>query len=209
MTLTARSVLLWGMLLGSFALFVYPYLPKIFYQASAADQVSTPAVDLSIPYIPGLADISSDDAKITEEYQLVIPKIEVNTAILESSSIAILDQQEGVWHEPNTGNPTEEGNMVIAGHRFQYLPPNKTTFYHLDKLKEGDEIFVRWGTEEYRYVVKKSFVVKPQQVEIRNATPGLKELTLYTCTPIGSNARRLVVKAELQQPALPTIYSAK
>ncbi len=86
---------------------------------------------------------------------------------------------------------------MIAGHRFQYLPPNTHTFYNLDKLKIGDKLKVFWNGIEFTYEVFKTFEVFPNEVWIRNPEGNEKELTLYTCTPIYTSEKRLVVKAKM------------
>mgnify|MGYP001233782857 CR=1 FL=1 len=144
---------------------------------------------------------------------LIIPSIGVKAKVLEAGSIEILNEQEGVWLEmvstttdqprddaPKAGdNAPQPGapgtNTVIAGHRFQYLPPNSTTFYHLDKVKEGEQIVLFWRGERQVYEIIGIQEVLPQQIEIREAQPGEIQLTLYTCTPIGSNDRRLAVSS--------------
>ena len=87
------------------------------------------------------------------------------------------------------------GNTVIAGHRTSHGAP----FYDLDKLKVGDLISVTdvqgrvWA---YR-VRENPFIVDDEEVAAVYSQPIPPELTLVTCTPIGSTAQRLVVKADL------------
>jgi LPXTG-site transpeptidase (sortase) family protein len=100
--------------------------------------------------------------------------------------------------EPYNSTPFVGGNTVIAGHRFQYLPPSQTTFYHLDRLAGGDKIVIIWQGKEMVYQVYKTFEVTPDQAQVRNPDPANPNiLTLYTCSPIGGNARRLIVQARL------------
>jgi len=68
------------------------------------------------------------------ENRLVIPKIGVDSEILEGSSLDVLLTKEGVWREPYDSTPDQDGNVMIAGHRFQYLPPNTHTFYNLEEV---------------------------------------------------------------------------
>ncbi len=135
--------------------------------------------------------------------RLVIPKIGVDSAILEGNELEVLDQYEGVWREPGSGDPLSLSNMVLAGHRFQYLPPNTVTFYHLDKLTEGDKIIVYWKEDgiikDYIYQINRTLMVNPSDTYVRNhnSTNG-KEITLYTCGPeVGANNKRIVVKGTL------------
>lgn len=144
-------------------------------------------------------DISAGSGEQSEEYdeidgnRIIIPVIGVDVMIVEGNSDTVLNM--GAWHRPGTGDPENGGNMVITGHRFQYLPPNNLTFYHLDKIREGDEIIVYWNEIEYDYVVVETFVVDPDSVEIEDQTAH-HLLTLYTCTPLWTADKRLVVRAE-------------
>ncbi|MCS7317637.1 MAG: class E sortase [Candidatus Dojkabacteria bacterium] len=135
---------------------------------------------------------------VISENRLIIPKIGVNTRILESDTIDILFQKEGVWREPNSGIPGEKSStVVIGGHRFQYLPPNQTTFYHLDKLNIGDKILIIWDGKYYVYKIFDKIIVDPHFTTVRRIFNDKNILVLYTCHPIGSDAQRIVVRAEM------------
>ncbi len=142
----------------------------------------------SISYAPVGSDSKAEDS-------LIIEGIGLDSRLIQGGDISVLNLHEGVWLEPgNNGNIGLVGtNTVIAGHRFQYLPPNTSTFYHLDKVKLGELVILYWQGERQVYEVTGIREVWPHQVEIRDAREGEALLTLYTCTPIGSNDRRLVV----------------
>ena len=141
--------------------------------------------------------ITENVKPIPRENRLVIPKIQVDSEILESQNLDILDQKEGVWREPFTATPNQAGNMVIAGHRFQYLPPNTNTFYNLDQMQQGDNIMIIWNQKVLIYKVYSVFEVTADRVDIRDNSVYEHEITLYTCTPLYSSENRLVVKAYL------------
>ena len=124
---------------------------------------------------------------------LIIPKIGVEMDIVEGENEKAL--YKGAWRIPGTSMPNLGGNTVLGGHRYLYRPPSKRTFYNLDKLAVGDAIQVFWQGEEYNYKVKEIKIVDPKQIEILNNT---KEdiLTLFTCTPLFTSKKRLVVIAE-------------
>lgn len=124
---------------------------------------------------------------------LFIPKIGVSEAVQEGGAEKL---QNGVLRRSHTSTPDDGGNTVIVGHRFMY--DVRGTFYHLDKLEQGDEIFVHWNEKKYRYTVTDTFVVTPEQVEVEADTED-DRLTLYTCTPLWSAKNRLVVQASLQE----------
>lgn len=124
---------------------------------------------------------------------LFIPKIEVNAITHEGKSVLTLEK--GIWHRPNTSTPDQGGNTVFVAHRFLYTSgPN--TFYHLDKLENGDRFSVWWSGKRYEYEVYETKVVGARQVEIESAS---REdiVTLWTCTPLFTASKRLVVTAKL------------
>jgi len=135
------------------------------------------------------------NASISKVNRVIIPKIGVNSPIIESPD-ARYALNRGAWRTPISSTPDKGGNMVLSGHRYKYLPPNNLTFYLLDKLVVGDVISVEWQQKDYYYWVKKTKIVEPTDVSILNPT-ATTTLTVYTCDPIYSQKHRLVVIAEL------------
>lgn len=124
--------------------------------------------------------------------RITIPKIHVNSPILEGTSAAILDR--GIWRRPRTATPGSGSNTVLVGHRYLYTSgPN--TFYHLPKLTKGDEITVIWDNKEYKYSVTKTETVEPYGSTIELPTDE-EMLTLYTCTPLWNPTHRFVISAK-------------
>ena len=127
--------------------------------------------------------------------RIIIPKIGVNAPIVESQN-SEYGLSLGAWHVPESSTPDRGANTVITGHRFKYLPPSNLTFYLFHKLEIGDIASVIWAEEEYYYKIKQIKIVEPTEVSIleQTATP---TLTMFTCHPIYSTDKRLVVVAEL------------
>ena len=127
--------------------------------------------------------------------QLVIKKIGVNMPISTlpdpAQALAI-----GAQLIPGTATPDQFSNTAIAGHRFQYLPPSSKTLYLLHKLEQGDDIVVHWNNRTYTYRMLSSKEVLPDDISVLYATSSPR-LTLITCTPIFSTAKRLIVTANL------------
>lgn len=123
---------------------------------------------------------------------LVIPKIGIEGAINEGTSIATLDF--GIWRKPESSTPDKGGNTVLVAHRF--LNGNTTnSFYHLPKLERGDRFVVYWNEFEYTYEVYEKREVLPTQTEIEKDTADAV-ITLYTCTPLWTSEKRLVIRAK-------------
>lgn len=178
-------------------LLILPFYPEIEYKFATYDKnnFKYKVSDVNLRRLNLPVSFNSIRSTAPPMNRLVIPKIGVDAEILEYGNIDILLQKEGVWREPDTKNPETGGNMVIAGHRFQYLPPNTSTFYNLDKLERNDKVLVYWKSKDYLYEIIDKFEVLPTRIEVKDDDPDHKILTLYTCTPLGSAERRLVVKA--------------
>lgn len=130
--------------------------------------------------------------------QLIIPKIALKAPISDDGATAL---RSGAWHRfPERGNPEIGGNMILAAHRyrFAYTPQRvraQSFFYNLPQLKVGDDIYVDWHAKRYQYKVTQLLDVKPDQINIEDASATPK-LTIYTCTLAGSADGRVVVVAE-------------
>ncbi len=119
-----------------------------------------------------------------------IPKIGLSAAFVEGVSTD--DLKKGPGHYPATPLPGEEGNFALAGHRTTYGKP----FWSLDKLRAGDEIFIRTTEGQFVYRVLWQRVVHPSQSEVLDPTRR-PVVTLTTCSPRFSAAERLIIRAEM------------
>lgn len=182
-------------IIGALILFM-PFYPEINYQLTSREPIE-PAYNIvyAADKLPDNDTTTAITTYETDGNRVVIPKIGVDTKILEWRNEDIMLWEEGAWRDPETAIPGKTGNMVVGGHRFQYLPPNTTTFYNLDKLRTGDHIEIYWEGLKYTYEVYNSFEVMPDGIWIKSQDTDQQELTLYTCTPVFSSARRLVIKA--------------
>jgi sortase A len=117
------------------------------------------------------------------------------------SGVSVTDLRRGPGHYPSTAAPGADGNFAVAGHRTTYGAP----FFHLDQLREGDEIVVtdRAGLRHvYRFAASR--VVAPDEVDVLRPDPldrGGGVITLTTCHPRFSARERLIVFGELVDEA--------
>ncbi len=155
--------------------------------------------------IPQLVlDVTPPDTRI------VIPRINKNVPVVTVSSEALINRdwvkleqeiqealQGGVVHYPSTAFPDEEGNVVITGHS-SYFPWDpgrfKDVFALLHDVQIGDKIYMYYNQQRYDFEVYETKVVLPNQVDVLTQE-GENRLTLITCTPVGTNLKRLVVFA--------------
>ena len=120
--------------------------------------------------------------------------------------VMLADLEGGLGHYYNTAAPGQNGNMVISGHSSNYIW-KKGNYNHifekLNDLENGDEIVVRiiqqnGRTIAYHYVVSEKYVTAPDDERIFADTPN-STMTLSTCWPLGTNLKRLIVKAEMKK----------
>src|SRR5947209_20556226 len=99
------------------------------------------------PVISSKPSVKTPAAKTFPDHTLVIPSLAMKEEIHEGPNEATL--RFGVWRLPKSSTPDKGGNTVMAGHRYTYS--GSGVFYHLDKVKIGDPVFVYWGGKRYQY----------------------------------------------------------
>ena len=105
-------------------------------------------------------------------------------------------KSDGVVHYPDTALPGEVGNVFITGHSSYYWWSKgeyNTVFSILDKLIMGDDIYIHYNNKRYTYRVYDVDIVLPSDTSVLEQGDN-SILTLMTCTPVGTNYRRLIVK---------------
>ncbi|MBP7670814.1 class D sortase [Candidatus Gracilibacteria bacterium] len=164
------------------------------------------------------------DLEITPlENRLVVPRINQNIPIVRVSSESLIKRdfgalegemqkalQDGVVHYPGTSLPGQRGNTVITGHS-SYFPWDpgrfKDVFALLHDVVVGDKIVVYYKQTKYTYEISDIEVVLPEEIDVLKQTPS-DQLTLITCTPVGTNLKRLIVKAKpiaINDQPIPTL----
>lgn len=159
----------------------------------AIDVMSEPA-DTTAKKLQALKPTLSDN-------RLYVPKVNIDVAIVDINGNETAALERGaINRSPDSGNPAEGGNYVVAAHRFQLglLPSQtrkKSPFYHIDQLQQGDQIYVDYNGTRYAYEVTERKLVGPNEVEIEKRTDGAR-LTMYSCELAGPSAGREVVIAK-------------
>ena len=170
---------------------VYPFIPLLKYKIDKPEAFYPYETKLVNASGPDLPEIKDKKKAIPQDNRLVIPKIGVDTLIVEGKNEAAA-LSKGAWHIPLTSDPEKGGNMVLSGHRFRFRPPNNTTFYLLNEIARGDKFIIYWKGKEYDYEVSETKVIQPTQIEILNNTEN-PQVTIFTCTPLFTTKQRLVV----------------
>lgn len=160
--------------------------------------VSTDAGDIN-----NLANQFSQMSPLFTQDTIVIPKIGVDAPIVyldTTDNKKILDAiKDGIGHYQGTAMPGRNGNAFFTGHSSYYWWSGgeyNEVFARLDKLAIGDLVYIYYRGGKYIYRVNDSFIVRPEQIEVLDQTSEAT-LSLMTCTPVGTNLRRLIVRANL------------
>ena len=90
-------------------------------------------------------------------------------------------------------------NIFIYGHSSSAIDsgPYSKIFVPLDKLQKNDEILVSYNNQEYNYQVVEKKIIDKNDVSVLKPTEK-ETLTLMTCWPIGTDQKRLIIRAELK-----------
>ncbi|MCA1840388.1 MAG: sortase [Actinomycetota bacterium] len=192
--LSAISVIL--ALVGA-GMLSYPVITNIY----SSNQQGKLAADFISPNLKARFDAGGVlDGQVL--VRIVIPKIGVNALIVEGTDAGAL--RAGAGHYKGTAMPCTAGNTAIAGHRTTYGKP----FNRIDELSVGDEIRLITPEKSCTYKVvagppgkpkphqgSAGWVTTPNDGSVIGPTPS-GALTLTTCHPKGSAAKRLIVRAE-------------
>ena len=143
--------------------------------------------------------------------RLIIPKLNVdvpvNFGISNDTATINAAMEHGVAQFSIPGAsamPGEIGNLVITGHSAGDVYSSnqyKFIFSGLERLTNGDLIYIDYQGVRYTYTVVKMETVEPSNVAALVYETNKPMLTLITCTPLGTSRYRLLVTAEQINPA--------
>jgi LPXTG-site transpeptidase (sortase) family protein len=180
-------------------LLIVKFTPTKAVEYTTVKELVRPEMDKSAALEPGEV--------IPSTPTVVVPKIGVTAPVVFSTSnqeAAIQDDlRKGVVHYFGTAKPGEIGNSFITGHSSNYWWEKGSynyIFANLDKLAVGDQAKIYYNGNKYVYQVKEVKVVPPTDVSVLNQT-STPTMTLMTCTPPGTNWKRLIVSFDQIAPA--------
>jgi sortase A len=124
--------------------------------------------------------------------RIFIPKTGKNFVFIDGTGVEAL--KKGPGHYAGTALPGEHGTVAIAGHRTTYGAP----FRRLDRLRRGYAITLTMPYGTFTYSVEGTRSVPPKQTTVLG-NANYERLVLTTCTPVGSDNKRLVATARLRQ----------
>jgi LPXTG-site transpeptidase (sortase) family protein len=147
--------------------------------------------------VPGsYAQVASDT------YSLWIPKIRAAGKVIPN--VDPWDEEayrkalkQGIAQAKGTSVPGQHGTVYLFAHSSG--PPweqtrYNTIFLRLGELQRGDFVYVTWRGEKYTYKVQNKKVVSA--TDITYLQEKKDQLIIQTCTPIGTDWKRLLVFAD-------------
>ena len=193
-----------------------------FYRELTGQNKNTPLTQL-VDDLPGEQGVSRGESDAIDavpdldlelaplEDRIIIPRISQNIPIVRISTDSLIKRdwtalenemqdalQNGVVHYPGTSLPGQHGNVVVTGHS-SYFPWDpgrfKDVFALLHDVEVGDKVVIYYKQQKYIYEIDEIEVVTPDDIDVLKQTPE-DTLTLITCTPVGTNLKRLIVKAK-------------
>lgn len=169
----------------------------LFGQDFKLPKISFPKKQVQIQKPP----VVTEKPKYTN-FQLEIPNLEISAPVMadvdgsdKPAYLAAL--QSGVAQYLGTKKPGQGGNIFIFGHSSYYIWDKgkyKDIFKNLVKIQTGDEIDLWFQGKKYRYKVVSTKEISPKEVNILAPT-AKEQVTLMTCTPVGTDLRRFVAIA--------------
>ena len=122
---------------------------------------------------------------------LEIPKIAVNLPIFHGTNADTLDR--GIGHLLGSSLPVggSSTHTILTGHSGM---ASQKMFTDLSRLNVGDVFYLHILKEKLAYQVEEINTVLPHDTTYLQITPGEDYCTLVTCTPVGINTHRLLVR---------------
>lgn len=132
---------------------------------------------------------SDEQQKVTNDWQLEIPSINLKAQIAEGTTKEVMDEYIGHFEETSK----DTGNIGLAAHNRGY---NVNYFQDLKKLKEGDEIIYKYNGKQIKYTVKTLKIIKDTDWTLLENSEKNK-ITLITCVENQPEYRRCVQAEEI------------
>ena len=136
---------------------------------------------------------------ISGEYKITIPRlnivnVDVNFASIYDEKEALSTLKSGLGNYLNP--PDSNKKTLLFGHSSGYSWDHsnyKTILREINKLQNGDRIYINYKEKGYVYEVFDSRIISASQDHTLVQNDNTHELALYTCWPPNSIAQRYVV----------------
>ena len=117
-----------------------------------------------MPIVQSLANIPIPTASPEQSIRIQIPLSKWTLQLYRATDGISL--RKGVGQHIGSANPGKTGNVVLSAHNDVF----GEIFRDLDKLQNGDQVILFTSTRQYTYIIQRSLIVEPTQVEVMKAT---------------------------------------
>ena len=193
-----------------FALFIAVITPILFEKASVSAVTNTAPELTNTPLVKGTDTQATSTLPLTnsaDEFGISIPSIGLSHIVktnvdprYKDEYLPVLDDY--VAHGKFTKLPSPNDGRVYLYAHSKLAPfgntPKAGYFSHINKLENGDEIFLDYEGQKYTYKVNESKIVEPSFTEVYTGVSDKAEVVLQACYPPGTTDKRILVFAELE-----------
>lgn len=179
------------------------------------DAAAIPSLEFDRKQEPNAQRLELRQWGLSKRYELSVPSINLHTSVYvpdrrywDAQQWDLLERQmqvgllHGAAAYPHSALPGGPGAVIIAGHS---SPPSEEAlrsafgalFAHLPDLSVGDTVALLADGRTITYRVAGRSVVEATATEVLSQPDADSMLKLITCYPIGTDAKRLIVTAEL------------
>ena len=212
-TTQKRPFLTWTGLLGTALVLATLNLPTIWQlsRQSAPLPAIAPALAASsaLTFADAPASEAATPAATTPQPaadRLAITDLSIDAPVIWNSAYdsktLLANLRDGLVHLKGTALPGQKGLTIVTGHSSYYrwaAGSYKDAFAPLLKAQLGQKIKISRAGTTYTYEITQIYEVTPDRTDLL-VSGNETMLRLITCTPLGSNTRRLIVEAKQIDP---------
>ncbi len=160
--------------------------------------------DLKSVFVPNFSEMTIvGNASKNKDYGIIIPKLGLDEKVIFNVDPNNEDQYRaalkmGIAHASSTSYPDENGlgyyfaHSSSPGFKTQY----NAVFYLLDKLEEGDAVYIWNERKRYHYLVSEKMIKEPSDTAFLYQSYDSETIVLQTCWPPGTTQKRLLIFAK-------------
>jgi len=168
-------------------------------------QITPPIIEIPEPTTEelvreGILSMNQEGIYESLSGKVFVPKIGVEAPIVFVGDINWVNwnHKYGVVHYPETSFPGGGGAILLSGHSSP--PPNVRgpydyIFSKLNDLQANDEIIIHFKEQVFTYRIFRKEIMPPQDFRLREYH-GKETVTLLSCWPVDTNARKIIIEGE-------------
>lgn len=208
-----RPFLTWTGLVGTAVVLATLNLPVIWTLSRNSAPLPSIAPALAASSALTFADVPDTEATASTATtpqpaadRIQVSDLKIDAPIIWNSAYdsktVLTNLRDGVVHLAGTALPGQKGLTILTGHSSYYrwaAGSYKDVFAPLLKAQLGQTIKISRAGTTYTYQISQIYEVTPDRTDLL-VSGDETLLRLMTCTPLGSNTRRLIVEAKQIDP---------